>query len=170
MQAVISWLHLIGITFWVGGIFVNTLVLMPSMQAISPAERGKLMGAFVKRFTPLGWGAIALVVVTGVISTNNVTGFSALVSFDTRYANVLLAKIILVVVMILNGAYLGFVVGPRIASFAPPPGGSPPEPAGGGDSAPGPPPELLRLQGRMTVLSWVQVGLGLVILFLVALL
>lgn len=46
-----------------------------------------------------------------------IIGFSTLVSFNTRYGNISLAKIILVVVMILNGAYLGFIVGPRIASF-----------------------------------------------------
>ncbi|MFQ6136148.1 MAG: hypothetical protein ACE5PM_03105 [Candidatus Hydrothermarchaeales archaeon] len=47
-----------------------------------------------------------------------------MVSFNTKYGNILLAKIILVIVMILNGAYLGFVLGPRIASFAPPSGGA----------------------------------------------
>jgi putative copper resistance protein D len=116
MQAVISWIHLISITFWVGGIFVNTVVLLPSLQAISPPERGKMMGAFVKRFSPLAWGAIILVVITWIISTNSVLGFSSLFSFDTRYGNILLMKIGVVLVMILNGAYMSFVVGPKIAS------------------------------------------------------
>ncbi|MFQ5813959.1 MAG: CopD family protein [Anaerolineae bacterium] len=170
MQAVISGLHLIGITFWVSSIFVNTVVLMPSMEAISPAERGKLMGAFLKRFTPLDLAAIILVVITGLISTNSIIGFSGLVSFQTAYGNILLAKIIVVTVMILNGAYLGFVLGPRIAAFAPPPGAPEPAGSGGGDPAPGPPPELLRLQRRMATLSWVQVGLAVVVLLLVVLL
>lgn len=78
-----------------------------------------MMEAFLKRFAPLAWGATALVGVTGLILANSLIGFSALFSFSTRYGNILLTKIILVAVMILNGAYLGFVVGPRIASFAP---------------------------------------------------
>ncbi len=101
-MAVVSWLHLIGITFWVGGIFVNTMVLMPSMKAISPAERGKFMEAFGKRFGILAWLAVILVVITGIILTNDIIGFSLLVTSDTRYAYLLLTKIILAIVMILN--------------------------------------------------------------------
>ncbi len=170
MKAVVLWLHLIGVTFWVGGIFVNLLVLMHSLQAISPPERGRLMGAFLKRLVPLAWGAIALVVVTGFIATNIVIGFPTLFSFSTRYGNILLVKIILTAVMILNGAYLGFVLGPRIASFAPPPGAPPPPGPGEGGRPPGSPPELLRLQKRMNTLSWVQVGLAVAVLLVVGLL
>ena len=56
MRAVLRWLHLIGVTFWAGGMFINILVLMPSMEVLSPPERGKMMGAFLKRFAPLAWG------------------------------------------------------------------------------------------------------------------
>lgn len=169
MRAVLIFLHLIGVTFWAGGLFVNMLVLMPSLQAISPAERGKMMGAFLKRFAPLSWGAVALLGVSGLILTNSTIGFSALVSFNTRYGNILLTKIILVAVMILNGAYLGFVVGPRVASFAPPPGAPQPAGSGEGERPPGPPSELLKLRGRMTTLSWVQVVLALAVLSLMSL-
>ncbi|MFQ6136147.1 MAG: hypothetical protein ACE5PM_03100 [Candidatus Hydrothermarchaeales archaeon] len=77
MNAVVLWLHLIGAFFWVGGIFVITLALMPSLKAISPPERGKLLDVFLKRFGKLTWGAIGLVVLTGLILTNRVIGFSA---------------------------------------------------------------------------------------------
>ena len=166
MREVLSWLHLIGITFWVGSVFVNILVLVPSLGVISPAEREKLTGAFLKRFAPLAWGAIALVVITGVIRTDSIIGFSTLVSLNTRYGNILLAKIILTLLLILNGAYMGSVLGPRIASFASPPGGAAPADSGEGAQAPGPPPELLRLQGRLNALNWVQVILAVAVLFL----
>ena len=169
MQVLLRWLHLVGVAFWAGGMFVNILVLMPSMEVLSPPERGKMMGAFLKRFAPLAWGALALVGVTGLILTNNIIGLSALVSFDTRYSNVMLTKIILVAVITLNGVYLSFVLGPRVASFAPPPGAPKPADPGEGERPPGRPPELLRLQKRMATLMWVQVGLALVVLFLMAL-
>ncbi len=170
MKTVLLFLHLIGVVFWVGGTFVNMLVLIPSLQAISPAERGKMMGAFLKRFAPLAWGAIALVGVTGLVLTNNMIGFSGLFSLSTRYGNIMLTKTILVGVMILNGAYLGMVLGKRIVSFAPPPGAPKPAGAGEGGRPPGPPPELVKLQKRMTTLSWVQVGLAVIVLFLMGLL
>jgi uncharacterized membrane protein len=134
---------------------------MPSLIAISPAERGKLLGAFLKRFGTLTWGAITIVVVTGIVSTSQLIGFSSLFSFSTRYANILLAKIALVVVMIINGGYIGFILGPKIASFAPPPSvleKKVDQPRG------------LSLQKRMKTLSWLQVVLALVVLFLMGLL
>jgi uncharacterized membrane protein len=139
---------------------------MPSLIAISPAERGKLLGAFLKRFGTLTWGAITIVVVTGIVSTSQLIGFSSLFSFSTRYANILLAKIALVVVMIINGGYIGFILGPKIASFAPPPSVLEKKV----DQPRGPPPELLSLQKRMKTLSWLQVVLALVVLFLMGLL
>ncbi len=170
MRTFLDLLHLIGITFWVGGVFVNTLVLMPSLSVISPGERGKLLGVYLKRFGLLTWGAIALVGVTGLLSTNNNIGFSALFSFDSRYGNILLAKILITVLMIANGAYIGAVLGPKMSSFGPPPASSI-QPAGGdADRPPGPPPELLALQRRMTLLSWVQVIFSIGVLLLVALL
>lgn len=167
MRTVLLFLHLIGITFWVGGIFVNTLVLMPSMQVLSPPDRGKLMGAYLKRFAPMSWGAIALVVISGVILTSS---FGSPAGASTGYAGIMLAKIVLTVVMILNGAYLGLVLGPKIAAFAPPAGAPQPAGPGEGDRPAGPPPELLRLQRRMNTLLWLSVGLGVVVLFLVGLL
>ena len=169
MRTVINLLHLIGITFWVGGVFVNTLVLMPSLGVISPAERGKLQAVYLKRFALLTWGAVALVGVTGLISTNSTIGFSALFSFDSRYGNVLLAKILITVLMIVNGAYLGGVLGPKMSSFGPPPAPPVQSPGGDADRPPGPPLELLKLQKRMTLLSWVQILFSVVVLLLVAL-
>jgi uncharacterized membrane protein len=145
------------------------LVLMPSLKAIDPVERGKLMQAFSKRFGVLAWMAIALVVVTGIIRTNDIIGFSLLVTSNTRYANLLLTKIILAIVMILNGTYMSFILGRKIASFSSAPPAS--KSAGSGEKSQpsGPPPELLRLQGRMGIISWVQVVLALAILLVVGL-
>ena len=126
-----------------------------------------MMGAFLKRFAPMTWGAVTVVGVTGLILIANTIGFSGLFSLSTGDGNILLTKIVLVGVMILNGVYLGMVLGKRIASFAPPPGAPKPAGAGEGGRPPGPPPELVKLQKRMAAMSWVQVVLALVVLFLV---
>ncbi|MHA2427346.1 MAG: hypothetical protein ACXADB_04910 [Candidatus Hermodarchaeia archaeon] len=168
MRTIVNLFHLFGITFWVGGLFVNTLVLMPSLGVLNPAERGKLLGVYLKRFALLTWGAVALAGVTGLLATNSTIGFSGLFSLDTRFGNVLLAKIVVTLLMILNGIYLGFVLGPKMSSFGPP--SAPPTQAPSGDTErpPGPPPELLKLQSRMTLMSWIQVVLAAGVLLLVA--
>jgi uncharacterized membrane protein len=63
MKVLIYWLHLIGIVAWGGGIILHVLVVMPSLHALSPPDRGKLMGTYGLRFTVLSWGAVILVVV-----------------------------------------------------------------------------------------------------------
>ena len=170
MDSILIFLHVIGITTWVGGLFVYVLALMPSLTAVVPPERGKLMGAFLKRYAPLNWVAVAFAGITGLILTSRVIGFSSLFSFNTRYGNTLLAKIILALALIANGAYLGMVLGPKVASFAPRPGAAGPAGPGAGGPPPGPPPELLRLQKRMATQTWLQVGLALAVLLANALL
>ena len=162
MNSVLIILHVLGITFWVGGILVYLLALTPSLTAIGPADRGKLVGAFVKRFGLLTWIAIILVFGTGSILTY---GMASRVDnlFATSYGRTLLVKIVAAVLMVLNGAYLGLVLGGRMASFAPPPGAAGP---GQGGPPPGPPPALLQLQKRMALFGWIQVGLALAVLVL----
>ncbi len=167
MKTVLLWLHLIGVTFWVGGTFVNALALLPSLQVIRPAERGRLMGTFMPRFARLTWVAIALIGVTGLILTSRMIPVSALLS--TRYGNILVAKMVLMTVMAFNGGYVAFL-GSRVASLAAPPGAAEPAGAGEGQRTAGPPPELVGVQGRMNILSWVQVVLALALLLLMGLL
>ena len=169
-MAVVTWLHLVALTFWLGGIFVNAAVLEPSMGAISPAERGKFMGAFIKRFAPLAWGSVVVVVITGFILADRMGGFVTLVGSGTRYGNLMLIKHILAAVLIANGAYLSLVLGRKMASFAAPPAAAAETGSGKENQPAGPPPELLRLQKRMSAMSWVQVVLALAILFVMGLL
>jgi len=169
MNPVLLFLHIVGVVFFAGGAFINTLVLTPSVKAISPPERGKLMGAFMRRFAPLAWGALAIVGITGLILTSRMIGFSALFSFGTSYSNTLLAKIVLVAVMIGNGAYLSLVLGPKTSPPGPPAGGPKPAGASEGGAPLGPPPEVLQAQSRLGTLSWVQVVLAVIVIFLAAL-
>lgn len=169
MRTIIDLLHLLGITFWVGGVFVNTLALMPSLGVINPTERGKLLGVYLKRFALLTWVAVAVAGVTGLLLTNSTIGIPALFSFESRYSNILLAKILIVILMIVNGLYLGAVLGPKMSSFGPPPESSQQSTGGDAHRPPRPPPELLKLQRRMGLLSWAQVLFSVVVLLLVAL-
>ena len=66
--------------------------------------------------------------------------------------------------MILNGTYMSFVLGRKMASFSSGPPASKPADSGGKSQPPGPPPELLKIQGRMGIIGWVQVVLALAIL------
>ena len=169
MNTLLYWLHLIGIVFWAGGIFMHVLVVMPSLQVLGPPDRRRLMAAYVERFTPLNWGAVILAGVTGLLMVNRVVGFSGLVGFGSSYSNILLAKIILVAGMIFNGIYVGTILVPKIASLGPSPSARQAAGTGKGKRPAEPPPEIARLQKRLSLLGGVQVGLVAAVLLLVAL-
>ena len=160
MNSVLVFLHVLGIAFWVGGILVYLFVLTPSLISIGPQERRKLLGAFQKRFGLLTWVAIIVVFGTGTIMSHDAAATVEGDFFGSAYGRTLMAKVIVAFMLVLNGAYLGLVLGRRMARFGPPTG------AGRGDAPAGPPPALIRLQKRMAIFGWIQVALALIVLVL----
>ncbi|HET7773980.1 MAG TPA: CopD family protein [Burkholderiaceae bacterium] len=59
-------IHLLGVVIWVGGIFFAHMVLRPSVQELTPAERLPLMRAVIGRFLHWALIAIALILASGV--------------------------------------------------------------------------------------------------------
>ena len=59
-------IHVLGVVIWVGGMFFAHVVLRPSVQDLTPAERLLLMREVVGRFVHWVLVAIALIVASGV--------------------------------------------------------------------------------------------------------
>ena len=153
MLAILFWLHLMGISMWVGASFLMPLVIVPSVQAgIDPPARLKFMLALADRLLRWILLSIAVVVITGSLQTDRIYGLAYLLG-----VNVLAIKVVVAVLMILNGVYLGRVLPRRLAKLAPTPG-APPSP------------EFLRVQRTQIRHAWIQAGLGVVVLLLVGIL
>jgi|GEM_PF-506360 len=166
MGGILHWLHLLGIVAWVGGLFFSILVMNPALGVVSPPERGKFMGAFMRRWMPLVWGAVALTGITGILEARGGIGLAALFSFSSLYTNLLLLKIALVTVMIIVGAITSFVLGPRLMSMA-----APGPPSGGPPAGPrtGPPPEVAQIQNQLNLLAYTNFVLGILVLLVMGL-
>ncbi|MGQ9469701.1 MAG: hypothetical protein ACUVTD_07800 [Nitrososphaerales archaeon] len=53
---------------WIGGMATNLLVLLPSMrEALEPPIMGKLMGSVMKRFRPLVYASMIILVASGIV-------------------------------------------------------------------------------------------------------
>ena len=91
------------IIIWIGGAIFYDRVLAPSMSAISPDQVGKLMGAIGKRFTPLVWGLISIIGITGLIRSYLKGTMNISFLLDTSSGNILLLKAILVCTMLAFG-------------------------------------------------------------------
>lgn len=153
VASVIDWLHLLATVAWIGGVFINNLVLSPSArESLEPPVMGHFMSSYMKRFRVLAYVSMGVLVLTGVImmlfSPNYAGGFD----LSSLWALFLLLKHILVVVLIIIGVYILEVLNPKM------------ERAG----AKGPSPEVAKLQALLRKLGMTSFAVGLLILLFTA--
>ncbi len=94
-----TWLHMLAAVAWVGGMVFNLLVVRPSMGVVDLPQRLKLVDGILRRFIPVVWASVGLLVSTGLLITlKRTTSFEMLLK--TEYGNILLLKLGVVAVMI----------------------------------------------------------------------
>jgi uncharacterized membrane protein len=65
----IRWVHVLSAITWVGGMLFIALVLVPTARALDDGRlRTRLMQESGYRFRTIGWTALALLVVTGLLN------------------------------------------------------------------------------------------------------
>lgn len=112
-------LHVLAALFWLGGMFFLGLVGAPVLRAVEPASlRRELFTRLGSRFRSWGWGAIAVLLVTGFwnlhlrgILTLEVLGNPSF--WGSPFGHALAWKLALVTGMLLNQALHDFWLGPR---------------------------------------------------------
>ncbi len=149
LLAVSFWIHFIGVTVWVGASFLMPLVILPAVNSLEPPSRMKPMAAISAKMMPWVTASIILVFLSGIVQT--------VMIFGSRPSTTLIIKIVVAVLMLANGFYLGVVLTKRVGTLAPAPG-TPPAP------------EFLKAQRLLIMHGWIQAGLALVILLIVGLL
>ena len=104
--------HLFAAIVWAGGTIALVFVAVPPVQRLQGPERGALLREFGRRWRPIGWSALGVAVVTGMLLAQRGHAFNgAPRDFDW----VLSAKGLLVGLLV-AGAYLhDFVLGPGLA-------------------------------------------------------
>ena len=155
--AIIDWLHLLAMSTWIGGIFFYIIVLAPSLKALEPPQAGKLVGAITKRYVPITWGSLVVLVVSGILIANSrgVLG----VQLGSTYGVMLFIKHLITLLMIVNGVIISAVIGPKLKPKTPPSGEQPSGPP------PAPSPQVIKLQKVMGALGKLQVVFAVVVLF-----
>jgi putative copper export protein len=153
MSDITNFLHLLATTTWIGGMIYINLVLNPSLAAIDPPQRGKLVGAAAKRFVFYANGSVLILLITGLMMTPS----GLLFNFSTTYGLVLTLKHFLVLSMILIGLVITIFISPKLGSLAPESGGRPS-------------PNFLRTQALLSRLAFINMVLGILVLLCVAIL
>jgi hypothetical protein len=140
---------------WVGGLVILALLVWPETRRIlasSPALYA-LLTRLRKRFFPLANLSLAVLIVTGLFQMTADPNYEGMLTFDNEWSRAMLFKHIAFVGMVVCGLLLQFGVVPALerASLL--------AERGRGDPA-----EWERLRRREVRLTWLNVGLGVLVL------
>lgn len=111
------WLHMAASIVWIGGLFYQAVVVNPALQSPA-ADRGPLLEAMRRRFLPLAWLSLAVLIGTGLIQMSANPNYAGLFSVANPWSRAILTKHLAVGAMILVAAYQTWVLTPRIARLA----------------------------------------------------
>lgn len=116
MYHVSVFLHLVAAAVWVGSMVFLSLVLVPVARRLPPKERAALIAQVGARFRPVGWTALAVLVLTGVVNAayRGVTWEGIVTGrvLGGTWGRTLAVKVALVVVLLGLSALHDFVIGP----------------------------------------------------------
>ncbi len=111
-------IHVLAAIIWLGGMFFIALVVVPALRNFEPREkRTEVISATAKRFRKIGWIAIIILFVTGLINiinrgvTHEMIFSGALLS--SYFGKVLAIKLCLFLLMLILSVSHDFILGPR---------------------------------------------------------
>lgn len=104
------WLHLLAVVVWLGGLLFQSHVLFPQLRK---SGGGPLAAAVIRRFRPVAWSALVLLVLTGLYNLTRLPSLERLL--QSGVFGLLALKIILVLAAIPLAAHRDFKLGSRLA-------------------------------------------------------
>src|SRR5262249_16723826 len=66
MYQICVWIHILMAITWVGGLIYTATVVVPLAVRRESVERQRMLRMFGRRFRWIGWGAVAIAIVTGL--------------------------------------------------------------------------------------------------------
>jgi len=112
-EAVNPWIHILAATIWVGPQVFLFAVAVPAVRTVADVkERARLMRLITTRFGYLAWGAMVVLIITGIGNVFEQNDRTFL--FDHNWGVIFQVKMTLVILTILLTAAHSFVIGPRM--------------------------------------------------------
>ena len=117
-QSIVFWIHLLAAATWGGSHIVMSAGIIPALRTLDEAARHRAVLVLNRRFAWLGWGALAILVLTGIDNVIQRQEDTDLVfNYDFRYAWIFVVKLVLVAVVIALTAIHAYVIGPRLLAL-----------------------------------------------------
>jgi len=118
-ESIVFWIHLLAAAVWVGSQVFMFAAVVPALRALGDeAARHRAVLVLNRRFARLGWGALAILVLTGIDNVmRRQDDYDIVFDYDFRYAWIFLVKLALVAAVIALTAIHSYVVGPRLMAL-----------------------------------------------------
>ena len=153
LQMILDFLHLLATITWIGGMFFNVLILMPTVaKTLDPPTAGKFMSALFKRIRIMVYVSLAILFITGIPMKIASEYYVAIISFDTAWETVSFIKHVLVALLAIFAIINFEILNPSAAKMA----------------ANGPSPELMALKKKQMKLAGISFLFGIIVVFLSA--
>lgn len=151
LQTILDFLHVMATIAWIGGMFFNFLVVMPTvMKVLDPATAGKFMGAMLKRVRVVVYVSLLILFVTGIPMKIASQYYLGIINFDNNWEIVGFIKHVFVALLALLAMYNFEILAPKAGKLA----------------AKGPSPEMQVLKKRQMMLGAVSFLFSIIIIAL----
>jgi len=111
-------LHILAVLFWFGHMFFWSIVVGPITKKIAPPESGQLLRQASLRYGGLGWPALAVLLITGIVMLAyrgaTIQQMMSGEFFLTPFGRILRTKFLLVACMMLYQFLIGHRSAPRL--------------------------------------------------------
>ncbi len=111
------WLHMAATIVWIGGLFFQAVIVNPALERF-PDQRGRLAMDMRRRFQPLAWLSLFVLIGTGLLQMSGNPNYVGLFSISNPWSRSILAKHAAIGIMVLVAAYQTWVLNPRLSLLA----------------------------------------------------
>jgi uncharacterized membrane protein len=111
------WLHMAATIVWIGGLFYQAVVVNPALERF-PDQRGRLANDLRRRFQPLAWLSLFVLIGTGLLQMSGNPNYEGLFAISNPWSRSILAKHAAIGLMVLVAAYQTWVLNPRLSLLA----------------------------------------------------
>jgi len=119
LQTILDFLHLMATIAWIGGMFFNFLVVMPTVQKVlDPALAGKFMGTMFKRVRIVVYVSLLVLFVTGIPMKIASEYYVGIINFENTWEIVGFIKHVFVGLLALMAIYSFEVLAPAVGKLA----------------------------------------------------